>query len=149
MQLDLIACVDDDALVLEAIEELLRAFQYSVKSFDSTESFLAFPDLGLVACAISDIRLGGMSGLQLQAELIAAGHSMPIIFITAFAEGEYRKAAMTAGAVDVLPKPISPDRLLLAISTALQSFSLSLDGVDPDNEGLTDRTTDAFHADTT
>lgn len=119
-QLDLIACVDDDAFVLEAVEELLRAYQYQVSVFQSAEALLAYPDLSLVTCLISDIRLGGISGLQLQAELITAGHAIPVIFITAFDEESDRKLAMKAGAVEMLRKPISPDRLLTAISTALR-----------------------------
>ena len=116
----IIACVDDDALVREAIEGLLRAFHYDVLAFGSAEEFLASGKLGDVDCLITDIRLGGKSGLQMQRVLLAMGYSIPTIVITAFGENGYKTQALNAGAMDVLSKPISSDRLLVAVDLALK-----------------------------
>ncbi|TRC75534.1 response regulator [Mesorhizobium sp. WSM4307] len=116
----IIACVDDDALVREAIEGLLRAFDYGVLTFASAEAFLESGKLAAVDCIITDIRLGGKSGLQLQKELISTGHSIPTIVITAVAGNGYRAQAMRAGAIEVLSKPISSERLLEVVETALR-----------------------------
>lgn len=116
----IIACVDDDALVREAIEGLLRAFGYDVLTFASAEAFLVSGKLATVDGIITDIQLGGKSGLQLQSELVATGYSIPTIVITAFAENGYRAQAMRAGAIEVLSKPISSERLLEVVETALK-----------------------------
>lgn len=118
-----VACVDDDAMVLEAIEGLLRAFHYEVLTFASAEEFLGSGRLASVDCVITDIRLGGKSGLQLQKELVSAGHAIPTIIITAFSDNGYRKQAMDAGAVEVLTKPIASERLLEVVETALKGRS--------------------------
>lgn len=115
----MIACVDDDAPVREAVEGLLNAFGYRVITFSSAEEFLQSGRLGSIACLITDIRLGGKSGLQLQRELLASGHEIPTIIITAFAEACYRGPAIEAGTVDFLKKPILPERLLAAIERAV------------------------------
>ena len=115
----MIACVDDDAPVREAVEGLLNAFGYNVITFSSAEDFLESDEIGLIACLITDIRLGGKSGLQLQRELLASGHEIPTIIITAFAEAGYRGPAIEAGAVDFLRKPILPERLLAAVERAV------------------------------
>jgi len=115
----IIACVDDDASVLEALEGLLKAFGYQVLAFTSAEALLEIHDLGSISCVITDIRLGSKSGLQLQKDLVAMGHAIPTIIITAFAEAGYRESAMKAGAVDFLSKPISPERLMQAVRGAL------------------------------
>jgi len=80
---------------------------------------LKYEQLDLVACLIADVRLGGMSGLQLQKELISMGHSIPTIIVTAFSENGYRAQALKAGALEFLSKPISSERLLAAVETAL------------------------------
>jgi FixJ family two-component response regulator len=120
----IIACVDDDALVREAIEGLLRAFGYDVLTFASAEAFLVSGKLATVDGIITDIQLGGKSGLQLQRELVATGYSIPTIVITAFAENGYRAQAMRAGAIEVLSKPISSERLLEVVETALKGRGL-------------------------
>jgi FixJ family two-component response regulator len=118
-----IACVDDDALVREAIEGLLRAFRYEVLTFASAEEFLESGKLASVDCIITDIRLGGKSGLQLQKELVTMGHFTPTIVITAFGENGYRTQAMKAGAVEVLSKPISSERLLEVVESAVKGIN--------------------------
>jgi FixJ family two-component response regulator len=115
----MIACVDDDAGVREALEGLLLAFNFRVATFASAEEFLASDSIALVSCLITDVKLGGMSGLQLQKNLIARGRRIPTIVITAFFEQGFRESAMENGAVDLLLKPITADRLLAAVNTAL------------------------------
>ena len=87
----------------------------------SAEEFLESGKLATVDCIITDIRLGGKSGLQLQRELVSTGYSIPTIVITAFAENGYRTQAMKAGAVEVLSKPISSERLLAVVEIALKA----------------------------
>ena len=115
----LIACVDDEASVLEALEGLLRAYGYRVRTYGSAEEFLQSSELRSIACLITDVHLGGQSGLQLQDALTAMGHAIPTIIITAFGEDGYRATAVKAGAVDFLTKPISPTRFLAAVRSAL------------------------------
>jgi len=115
----LIACVDDDASVREAIEGLLLASRFRVVTFDSAEAMLQSERLDSLSCLIADVKLGGKSGLELQRDLLAMGHAIPTIIITAFFEEGYRGPAMKAGAVAFLPKPISSERLLSAVNTAL------------------------------
>lgn len=115
-----IACVDDEASIREALDGLLRAYGYRVVTFASAEAFLEFELLDSVSCLIADIRLGGISGLQLLTELNETGHAIPTIIISAFGENGYRTQAMRAGAVDILLKPISSIRLLTAVETCLK-----------------------------
>lgn len=115
-----IACVDDDLGVREAIEGLLRAFGYEVIPFASAEEFLDAGKLNAVDCLITDIRLGGKSGLQLKKELIAMGYSFPTIIVTAFGENGYKEQAIAAGVVEVLSKPIASERLLSVLELAVK-----------------------------
>lgn len=115
----LIACVDDDISVREALEGLLGAFGFLVVSFASAEAFLASETIRQVSCLITDLQLGGISGLQLQKRLTAMGHRVPAIVITAFSDDELRSEAMAAGAIKVLMKPIRAVQLLAAIRLAL------------------------------
>ena len=115
-----VAIVDDDAMVLEAIAGLLKAYRYEVLTFASAEEILDFGQLASIDFIITDIQLGGKSGLQLQKELVEAGHAIPTIIITAFADNGYRKQALDAGAVDLLPKPISSERLMGALEAGLK-----------------------------
>jgi FixJ family two-component response regulator len=115
-----IACVDDEASIREALDGLLCAYGYRVVTFASAEALLEFELLDSVSCLIADIRLGGISGLQLLKELNETGHAIPTIIISAFGENGYRTQAMKAGAVDVLSKPISSIRLLTAVETCLK-----------------------------
>ena len=115
-----VACVDDEASIREALDGLLSAYGYRVVTFASAEALLDFELLDSVSCLIADIRLGGISGLQLLKELTEMGHVIPTIIISAFGENGYRKQAMKAGAVDVLSKPISSKCLLTAVEACLK-----------------------------
>jgi FixJ family two-component response regulator len=115
----LIACVDDDKSVRDAIEGFLRAFGFTVEVFSSAEEFLQSSLLKQTSCLIADVKLPGLSGLQLQEQLIASGERIPTIFITAFSDGHRRAMALAAGAIGFLEKPITKDELLACIRSAL------------------------------
>jgi len=98
----LIAVVDDDELVRIALQRLLKTSGFAVASFPSAEDFLKSGQVPEIACLIADIRMPGMSGLDLQAKLKADGSATPIIFITAHGDEKMRLQAMRAGAVGFL-----------------------------------------------
>ena len=117
----LIACVEDDASVREAIEGLLVVLGFTVEVFSSAEAFLQSSRLVDTSCLITDVRLGGMSGLELQISLATSGYRIPTIVITAFPDDRTRTQALSAGAVSVLSKPIIKEELLTCIRSALKS----------------------------
>jgi FixJ family two-component response regulator len=116
-----ISVVDDDESIREAINDLLDCVGLRVGVFSSAEDFLNSEDLHDTACLILDVRMPGMSGLELQGHLNAAGFHIPIIFISAHDDGEAKSRAMGAGAVDFLRKPFSEDALFSAIGTSLNT----------------------------
>lgn len=118
-QKHLIACVDDDQAVCETMLGLLRVFDFDAEAFASAEEFLQWDRLHETSCVITDVQLGGMSGLQLQKRLAELGHRIPVIVITAFPDDRISTQAMNAGAIDVLSKPVTKDALLGAIRSAL------------------------------
>jgi FixJ family two-component response regulator len=113
-----ISIVDDDASVREAIRGLLRSAGFDAEVFASAEEFLTSGRLKGTTCLVLDIRMPGMSGIELQERLIASGHVVPIIFITAHADEDERMRALDRGAIDCLQKPFSDDALLEAITKA-------------------------------
>lgn len=115
----LLACVDDDAQVREALEGLLKAFGFAVETFASAEDLLQSEPLARFSCLIVDVRMSGMSGIELLRRLAAAGHRIPAIVITAFGDQGLRAQALAAGAVHLLHKPIRREDLLSAIEAAL------------------------------
>lgn len=115
----LIACVDDDPSVREALDGLFRSLGYAAEAFASAEDLLRFARLGEVACLITDMKLGGMSGLQLQKQLVASGFLIPTIVISAFDDEQLRQQSFAAGALGFLRKPIHDAELLTLIHTAL------------------------------
>jgi FixJ family two-component response regulator len=117
-QSSLIAVVDDDEAIRDATQGLLKAAGYATEAFPSAEDFLASRRLNEVACLITDIQLGGMSGLQLQHHLGSSGCTTPIIVMTAFPEDGRR--ALAAGAICVLDKPFIKDELLSCIRSAVK-----------------------------
>src|SRR5262245_15188972 len=108
----MITIVDDDDAVREATKGLVRALGYQVSTFASAEEFLDSERVHDTSCLITDLHMPGLSGIELQSRLIANGHHMPIIFITAFPEEDVRKRAMNAGAVCFMAKPYSDDHLI-------------------------------------
>ena len=117
----LIACVEDDASVREAIEGLLVVLGFTVEVFSSAEEFLQSGRIEDASCLITDVRLGGMSGIELQNSLAASGYRIPVIVVTAFPDDRTRTQALSAGAVSVLSKPIIKEELLTCIRSALKS----------------------------
>ena len=117
----LIAIVDDDRSVREATTSLLRSNGFRAETFASAEEFLGSPIVEKTRCLLLDIAMPGISGLELQRQLVAEGRRIPIIFITAHDHQEVRREAMRAGAVVFLPKPFSEEALLNAIRSALES----------------------------
>jgi FixJ family two-component response regulator len=114
-----VALIDDDRSVLRALKDLMEAAGVSAQSFGSAEEFLEADQRNLIACLVADIRLPGMSGLELQARLKAEGSRIPIIFVTAHNDGNVRMQALTAGAVECLSKPFDDDVLLEKVRAAL------------------------------
>jgi FixJ family two-component response regulator len=121
-EIPLIAVVDDDAAVREAVQSLLRSVGLRAEVFTSAQDFLQSGRLQDTACLIVDVRMPRMSGLELQQQLTTAHCPIPIIFITAHGDEETRARALRAGAVEFLAKPFSDEVLLGAVRAALQSF---------------------------
>src|SRR5262249_43086516 len=117
----LIAVVDDDASMCEALQRLLRLEGFRTAVFTLAEDFLHAGQLQDTACLIVDVRMPRMSGLELQRQLTAANCPIPLIFITAHGDAATRAQALRAGAVDFLYKPFRDEVLLRAIHTALRS----------------------------
>ena len=117
----LISIVDDDESIREAILSLLRSVGFRVKTFASAEQFLQFDQIETTACLILDVRMPGMSGLELQRRLIATQCRIPIVFVTAHGDEEARSRALQEGAVEFLLKPFSEEALLNAIQAALHA----------------------------
>lgn len=115
----LIACVDDDLSVCEAMKGFLKAFGFAAEVFSSAEEFLQSDRLHEMSCLITDVHLRGMSGLQLQNRLSASGCRIPIIVITAIPNERVREQVLSAGAVCFLGKPFLKDDLLTCIRSAL------------------------------
>jgi FixJ family two-component response regulator len=114
-----ISIIDDDPSVRAATSNLLRSFGYAVHVFDSAEAFLHSPQLAETSCAIVDIRMPAMSGLEMQAHLRAQGNSVPLIFITALPDASARTRAFAGGASGFLTKPFDKDSLINCIDSAL------------------------------
>src|SRR6266851_7300314 len=112
--------VDDDSAVLRALSRLLRAAAYQTQTFSSSREFLAKHEPSVPGCAIFDVALPDLDGLELQRSLSVGGVDRPIIFITGKGDIPTSVRAMKAGAVDFLTKPVSADDLLVAIARARQ-----------------------------
>ena len=117
----MIAIVDDDDAGREALQQLVRSLGYSVATFGSAEAFLNSEQFSNTSCLITDLQMPGLSGLDLQDRLLAQGHHIPIIFLTAYPEENVRIRAMKAGAVGFLSKPCNDDHLLGCIKKALKA----------------------------
>ncbi len=116
-----VAIVDDDELVRSALQGLMKAAGFAALAFASGEEFLNSGELERTACLIVDIRMPGMSGLELQSKLNKEHHRIPIIFITAQGDEKMRMQALRTGAVKFLTKPIDRGVLLDSVHTALDA----------------------------
>ena len=118
-KIGIIAIVDDDEPLREALGSVLKAAGFSIDTFASAEEFLNSPNREEIACLILDVRLPGMSGIELQRRLFEAGDATPIIFVTAHGEASLRDVLIKAGAAGFLNKPVRSDSLLREIYAAL------------------------------
>ena len=110
--------VDDDARVINALSRLMRVHGYDAQSYTSPREFLAHHDATVPGCAVLDVAMPGLNGLELQQALTAEGAQRPIIFITGKGDIPTSVRAMKAGALDFLTKPVSNEELLEAIARA-------------------------------
>jgi FixJ family two-component response regulator len=117
----MVAIVDDDDLMRTALQGLLKSAGLLAQAFASAEEFLRSGHQHDTACLITDIRMPGMSGLELQAQLNADHCRIPTIFITAHGDAKMRMQAMRAGAVEFLAKPFDDEALLESVRAALES----------------------------
>ena len=115
----LISIVDDDDSLRNSVNNLIRSVGFRVQGFSSAQEFLNSSQLHDTACLILDVRMPGMSGLDLQRQLVATNCRIPIIFITSHGDGDARARALETGAVDFLYKPFREEALLKAIDAAL------------------------------
>jgi FixJ family two-component response regulator len=116
----LVAIVDDDELFRRSLERLVRSAGFRVETFGSAEDFLERGDLDRTACAILDMKLPGMNGLELQQRLITRPRPMPIVFVSAHEEAIMRANALRAGAIAFLKKPFDNSTLLDALSRSIR-----------------------------
>jgi FixJ family two-component response regulator len=116
-----VAIVDDDELLRNALRGLMKAAGFPALAFASAEEFLNSGEQERTACLIADIRMPGMSGLELQAKLNKDHHKIPIIFITAQGDEKMRMQALRSGAVKFLTKPLNNGVLLDSVRTALDT----------------------------
>ena len=115
--------VDDDEAVRDSLQWLLEGKDYRVRCFDSAESFLSRYDAREVACLIVDIRMGGMTGLELQSRLMESHSPLPIVFITGHGDVPMAVDSMKKGAMDFIQKPFKEDQLLVLVERMLDQAS--------------------------
>ena len=111
--------VDDDLSVRRGLERLLRSAGYRVVTFASARDFLERADCARAACLVLDIRMPGLSGLDLYEGLVNGGYRIPAVFITGHADTPMAVRAMSMGAVEFLPKVFDDERFLTAIQRAV------------------------------
>jgi FixJ family two-component response regulator len=116
----LVSVVDDDESVRESLPDLIREFGLAAEAFSSAEAFLASAVVSETSCLLLDMAMPGMSGPELQQELIRRRQAIPIVFITAQGDETSRSRLLASGAVECLFKPFSETALLDALNTALR-----------------------------
>jgi two-component system, LuxR family, response regulator FixJ len=129
-----IAVVDDDEDVRDALSDLLLAMGYTCHVFDRAEACLETDAPGRFDCLITDIRMPGISGLELLDRLKAAGSTMPVVMVTSVIDPLTRRRALQGGAHAYLTKPVTDDALLQSLKTALPDRDIPGD----DEEGPAD-----------
>ena len=115
----LVAVVDDDTSMRETTQDLLESAGMHTATFASAEAFLQSNGVQRVACLVADIRMPGISGLELHERLVAAGRPIPTVLMTAYPEESVRARALKSGVVGFLPKPFTAEELLACIGSAL------------------------------
>jgi FixJ family two-component response regulator len=114
-----ISIIDDDLSVRIAISRLVRSLGYAAHAYASADEFLKSQRVNDTWCVIADVQMPGMTGIELQRALKVQGHSLPIIFVTAFPEETIRALALKDGAVCFLSKPFDGSVLIDCIDSAL------------------------------
>ena len=122
-QVPVISIVDDDESVREATKGLVRSLGYGAATFASAEEFLGSERVLDTSCLITDVQMPGLSGVELQSRLLADGHRMPIIFITAYPEERIRARAVEAGASGFFSKPFDEESLIGCLDRAVKAES--------------------------
>jgi len=117
----LVSVVDDDESIRESLPDLLGELGFASHAFSSAEEFLASDDIDQTSCLILDIAMPGMTGPELQRELMVLRPNIPIIFITAQRDETVRPRLIQLGAIDCLLKPFSEADLVKALHAAIQS----------------------------
>ena len=115
----LVHVIDDDDAVRESLEFLLRTAKIDVRTYDSATAFLNATPSGGIGCIVTDVRMPGMSGVDLLRQLKARGSTMPVIVITGHCDIQLAVEAMKVGAVDFLAKPVGVDELRRVIERNL------------------------------
>jgi FixJ family two-component response regulator len=115
----LVSVVDDDISVRESVPDLLRHVGFAVQAFVSAEAFLLAAAVDATDCLVLDVGLPGMSGPDLQQELVRRGKRVPIVFITAKGDKSLQPRLLAAGAVACLFKPFNDTALIEAVEAAL------------------------------
>jgi FixJ family two-component response regulator len=115
----LVAIVDDDESIRQTTEDLLESAGFSAASFASADSFLRSQRLKRFRCMIVDMRMPGMTGIELHQRLAASKRAMPTILISAYLDDRVRAQALQTGVVCCLAKPFAPEELLACVRTAL------------------------------
>jgi FixJ family two-component response regulator len=116
-----VAIVDDDDSVRSALQGLMKSVGLPARGFASAEEYLGSGEQNETGCLIADIRMPGMSGLELQAKLNAEQCRIPIIFITAHGDEKMRMQALRAGAVEFVAKPFDDEALVASVRAALEN----------------------------
>ena len=116
-----ISIIDDDELVRDAVQSLVRSLGYLARSFASARDYLTSDSVWASSCLITDVQMPGMSGAQLQEQLIADYNPTPIIFMTAYFDEKVRTRLLKAGGYGYLKKPLDEKALVQCIEKALKS----------------------------
>jgi len=121
----LISIVDDDEAAREGTADLIRAMGFLAKSFTSANDFLKSDDLRSTACLIADMRMPGLTGLELHSVLTESGRVIPTILMTAFPNDRDRAHALRAGVTCYLAKPTNEQDLITCVHSALENRGLN------------------------
>jgi len=115
----LISVVEDDEPFRDSMRKLVTALGYAVEVFPSAANFLESPLLGETTCLVTDVQMPGMTGIELHRRLVATGHAIPTILLTAYPDDSARKRALNDGVVCYLRKPVDDDQLERCLRSAL------------------------------
>jgi FixJ family two-component response regulator len=124
-----VSIIDDDALVLRSLDRLLQSRGFEVRTYSSSQAFLAQRDGDIPGCIVMDLSMPGLGGLELQQALARAADRRPVVFISGRSSVEASVRAMKAGAVDFLTKPFDEADLVAAVLAALEKDRASREGL--------------------